>query len=212
MAGRSRFECPSSVLQLRSLIAKTRKIFWVCLAIAIGVHGVLIQVGPPKGKRTAVKPLTTKFIKREPRLVKPLELKKRPAPKPRPMRRKMITIKAKVSRRDVVSSALPLKVLDSLAKPRAGVVRTVSFELIPLEGYFGSTVIEGDKEPRQKVDMRLEMVDIDALDTGRYHDTGSKGQEEDKGIFPLSIGLFREHGGGGGRTPLPGYPGCVQPC
>ncbi len=190
MSSKSRFERPSSTLQLKSLIVKTRKIFWVSLIIAIGVHGILTQVGFTKSEGSVIKPLTTKFIKREPRLAKPLELKKRPAPKPRPMRRKMIAVKAKVSRRDFVSSAPPLRVLDSLAKPRGGIVRTVSFEPAPLEGYFGSMLIEGDKEPEQKVDMRLEMVDIDALDTGKYDAMviqDPRDKKKIKGFFHLVV-------------------------
>jgi len=166
----SRFDCPSGSLDLKGLLAKTRRVFWIALSIALGVHLGMTQIRVSQEKERAVKPLTTKFIKREPRLVKPLELKKRPKPKPRPMRRKVVTVKAKISRREMFqSTAPPLRVLDSLAKPRGGVARTVSFEPVQLEGYFGSAVIEGDKEPEEKIDMSLEMLDIEALDTGEYY-------------------------------------------
>ncbi len=166
----SRFDCPSGQLKLRGLLAKPRRAFWVALAIALGVHLGMAQLRVSHQGRRVTKPLTTKFLKREPRLAKPLELKKRPKPKPRPMKRKVVAVKAKVSRRDILQSTAPaLKVLDSLAKPKGGVVRTVSFEPARFEGYCGSTVIEGSKEPEQKTDMALEMLDVDALDTGKYH-------------------------------------------
>ena len=33
-------------------------------------------------------------------------------------------------------------------------------------------IIEGTKEVEQKVDMSLELLDVDALDTGKYHSYG----------------------------------------
>ncbi len=165
----NRFNCPSSVLSLKKLLGCAKAALWWSLALALGMHLSFLAFSPGREEVKAVKPLTTKFLKREPRLVKPLELKKRPMPKPRPMRRKVVTVKAKISRRDVFqSTAQPLKVLDSLAKPKGGVVRAVSFEPAQLEGYYGSAIVEGDKEPEDKVDMALEMLDITSLDTGRY--------------------------------------------
>jgi len=166
----SRFSCASSELSLPSLLSHTRKALTISFVIALGTHLLLARIRFTEEGVRASRPLTTKFIKREPRLVKPLELKKRPKPKPRPMRRKVVTVKAKMSGREMFQSTAPLlKVLDSLAKPKGGVARTVPFEPVQLETYFGSTVIEGDKEPEQKVNISLEMLDIDALDTGRYH-------------------------------------------
>ena len=164
----SRFSSPSSSLRLSALLRRTRRAFWISLLIAVAAHLSATRIGVFRERSKAVKPLTTKFIKREPRLVKPLELKKRPAPKPRPMRRKMVAVKVKASRRDFTAVAPTLRVLDSLAKPRAGISRTVWFEPARLEGYAASIDISSDKEPEQKVDMSLEMLDIDALDTGRY--------------------------------------------
>jgi len=164
-----RFECPTSNLELDWLIANTRRAFYAALLVALALHAGLTQIRSPAEEERAVKPLTTKFIKREPRLVKPLELRKRPRPKPRPMRRKVVTVKAKVSHREMMrAEAPPLRVLDSLAKPRAGISRTVPFEPVRLETYVGSAVIEGDKEPEERIDMSLEMLDIESLDTGRY--------------------------------------------
>jgi len=165
----SRFDCPSGPLDLGNLIARSRKALWLAFSIAVLIHLGITQVKISQEESKAIRPLTTKFIKREPRLVKPLELKKRPKPKPRPMRRKVVTVKAKVSRREMFRTATPtMRVLDSLARPRGKVARTVPFEPVRLERYVGSAVIEGDREPEEKIDMELEMLDIEALDTGRY--------------------------------------------
>ena len=158
----SRFSCTSSELSLPSLLSHTRKALTISFVIALGTHLLLARIRFTEEGVRASRPLTTKFIKREPRLVKPLELKKRPKPKPRPMRRKVVTVKAKMSRREMFQSTAPLlKVLDSLAKPKGGVARTVPFEPVQLEPYFGSAVIEGDKEPEQKVPQARVRLTVD---------------------------------------------------
>jgi len=166
----SRFSCPTSALDLGWLSKDARLSLAMAALISFGIHAFLAGINISSEEERAVKPLVSKFIKREPRLVKPLELRKRPKPKPRPMRRKVVMVKAKISRREMFQpAASPLKVLDSLARPRGGITREVSFEPVQLEGYFGSAVIEGDKEPEERIDMDLEMLDVDALDVGRYH-------------------------------------------
>ncbi len=187
----SRFDCPSGPLELKKLVEKTMEVFWVALAVALGMHLGITQVRFAQEDERVVKPLTTKFIKREPRLVKPLELKKRPKPRPRPMRRTLVMVKAKMSRREVApSTATPLKILDSLAKPKSGVTREVSFESTHLESCFRSFAIEGNKEPEQKIDMSLEMMDIEALDTGKYHAMvvqDPRDKRNIKGFFHLAL-------------------------
>lgn len=154
------------------------------------IHLFSSQLGLVPRTEKATKPLTAKFIKREPRLVKPLELKKRPRPKPRPMRRRIIALKARFTQRELSDTPRPLRVLDSLARPGSKVLRSVSLEPVYLEPEFGASVIRGDKEPKDKIDMSLEMLDINALDTGRYHamviqDPNDK--KKIKGFFHFAI-------------------------
>ncbi len=59
---------------------------------------VFTQMGSFREDQRTVKPLTTKFVKRQPRLTKPLEMKKRPIPKRRHLQRRMISVKARVNR------------------------------------------------------------------------------------------------------------------
>jgi len=163
-------------------------LFSLALSAAIHLLSMQLELGPREER--AARPLTAKFIKREPRLVKPLELKKRPKPKLRPMRRRTIALKAKVSHRDLSDAPRPLRVLDRLARPRSKVERWVVPGPAELEPQFGASTIEGDKEPKDKIDMSLEMLDIDALDTGKYHamviqDPNDK--RKIKGFFHLAI-------------------------
>jgi len=167
---KSRFACPTIEVDLKAILKRGRRGFWVSLALALAIHLGMTQIKLFEGSRgEAPRPLTTKFIKREPRLVKPLELKKRPKPRPRPMRRKVVRIKAKMSVREAALRATSfLRVLDTMARPRAGVQRTVAFSGIFVEPIIEPGEIRGTKEPKSCVDMSLEMLDIDALDIGKY--------------------------------------------
>ncbi len=164
-----RFSCPSSELSLSSLFSHARIVLAVNFLIALGIHALLAQIRLADDSIKVSKPLTTKFIKREPRLAKPLEFRKRPKPKQRPMRRKIVLMKAKVSKSFSTSAPQSLKVLDSLARPKEDFSWSVFSGPPSLENPVNSSFIYGNKEPEQKVDMSLEMLDIDALDTGRYH-------------------------------------------
>ena len=53
------------------------------------------------GKPT--RPLTTQIVKRQPRLTKPLELKRLPRPKRRRLHREMVALKARRSRQQATS-------------------------------------------------------------------------------------------------------------
>ena len=101
MGTHTRFSCPSASLTLKFLLQRTRKALWIGLGLALALHLCLTQLGGLAETQKSAKPLTTQFIKRAPRLTKPLELKKRPRPKQRRMRRKMVAVKAKVDRKEM---------------------------------------------------------------------------------------------------------------
>lgn len=163
-----RFVYPSSDLSLASLLRRGHKALLIGLGLAILGHWSLTQITGLHKEDRAVKPLTTHFVKRQPRLTKPLELKKRPRPKRRPLRRKMVSVKAKVSRQEVASSIQSVQVLDNVARPRVQMSRSVGFSTGHLEPETVAEAIEGAKESQHVLDMSLEMMDVDALDTGRY--------------------------------------------
>ena len=165
----SRFFCPSVSLELRALRNRGRRLLWIALGLALGAHIALTQWRGLMDEQKTVRPLTTQFIKRRPRLTKPLELKKRPRPKQRRMRRKMVAVKARTERQQTTTTLLPVEIIGQLTRPEASLSRTVSFEATALEPGALAQAIESTKEAKQMVDMSLEMVDIAALDTGEYH-------------------------------------------
>ncbi len=186
----SRFKCATSGLSLKNLLGRTRGILWGSLVVAFGVHLLVVHLGRIDRRTEAPKPLTTKFIKREPRLVKPLDLKKRPKPKPRPMHRRKVVITSKLSYPSMSTLPQPLRVLDNLAKPRAGVSRKVPFERASLEIEELSGEVLWEKEPQERINMALEMLDIDALDTGRYQAMviqDPRDKKKTRGYFHLII-------------------------
>ena len=167
--GTDRFVCPSSALMLADLLKQGRKALLLGLGLAIGAHVCLAQIKGSGEEEKAIKPLTTQFIKRQPRLSKPLELKKRPRPRHRQTQRKMIAVEARTRHRGITSSIQTSQVVSSLTRPSVRVRRSVYFERPGVEPEVLAEVIEGAREPHDRIDMSLEMVDIDALDTGQYH-------------------------------------------
>ena len=166
---RSRFSCPSLGLELGTLFRKTQRTLWIGLGLAIALHGSLSQVAGLREQASVAKPLTTQFIKRAPRLTKPLELKKRPRPKRRSMQRQMVSVKAKLSQAQRSSAFQPVQVLQSLAGPTAQMERAYGLRPVDLETQVVADAIEGTRDPKDKLSMSLELMDVESLDTGRYH-------------------------------------------
>ena len=81
----------------------------------------------------------------------------------------MVAVQAKVGRRQRSLSVQPTQMIRSLSRPQVNLSRTASFMAQRLEPQTVAEIIEGQRESKQVVDMSLEMMDIDALDTGQYH-------------------------------------------
>ena len=163
----SRFNTPSARLDLGAVAAKqTRKIRVISLIVAIVLHGSL-AIWKVSAERRAVKPLTTRFIKREPRLVKPLELRKAPKPKRRQMRRRMKRVRAKVDTRGISRAPKASRVLENLVRVPTSVEQTANFERPALEPMIESGMVRAAKSSGRQLDMKLEMVDVTAFDYGR---------------------------------------------
>ena len=186
----SRFECPSSSLMLRDLLKHARGVLWSCLVLAVAAHIGSSALATFQVEKQTAKPLTTKFVKREPRLTKPLEMKKRPQPKRRRIQRKMISVKAKVSRRDVSKRVRPVEVIASLAKPRGSVRRAIQSVAEDMDPQTVAARILSTKEVENAVDTSLEMLDIDAMDTGKYYAMVVQDQDDKRTIKGfLHLGL-----------------------
>jgi len=151
----SRFGCPSAALQARSLLRRSPQVLWAALLLALGLHAAsTVLVRGFHRQQEAPKPLTTRFVKRQPRLSKPLELKKRPAPKSRAVRREMVAVRARMPRGQVAVGLRLREALRGLARPRVvdsvGSPGTIerSFEVVrPL----GHVVVAGYQPAPQTV-------------------------------------------------------------
>jgi hypothetical protein len=165
---KGRFQCPSLRLDPKTLLRATRSILGVSAALAVSFHLCLARIGVAERQHRPAKPLTTQFIKRQPRLTKPMELKKRPQPRRRQVRREMVSVKARTRDRTQATFSDAGRSVGSLARPEVCIGRSVrAFELgggPPA----AAAAIEGTRAPREQVDMALELVDIEALDTGQY--------------------------------------------
>ena len=72
------------------LVRRLRKGFLLSVCLAAALHLAVAGIDPFKEtEQKAPRPLTTKFIKRQPRLTKPLELRKIPQPKRQLARREV---------------------------------------------------------------------------------------------------------------------------
>ena len=116
----------------------------------------------------AAKPLTTQFVKRQPRLTKPLELRKRPRPRQRLLHREMISVKARAGRQPRGDWLEGAQMAGRLAQPRVAVARARADHGAEMEPQSLAEPVHGARERESKMDMALEMVDVEALDTGRY--------------------------------------------
>ena len=164
----TRFVTPCSSLSLPELLTRMRNSLWPCLALGIAAHLSLTQVRWLESQQKAAKPLTTQFVKRQPRLTKPLELKKRPQPKRRRVERKMVAVKARAKRgQKAVAFQVP-KALQGLVRPKVAVVRGSPLVSDVAEPTATGQTVASSREAREVVDLSLEMLDVGALDTGQY--------------------------------------------
>jgi hypothetical protein len=150
-------------------LSKTRRVLWLCFGLGAVAHLSLAQVRALKAEEKVSKPLTTQFVKRQPRLTKPLELKKLPRPKRRQIQRQMVAVKARIERAKVEARFQARQTLGGLARPGVAVGRLASFPDAAFAPVATAAVIEGEREPEYKIDTDLELLDIEALDTGKYH-------------------------------------------
>jgi hypothetical protein len=163
-------------------LGKTRRVFWVCLGLGAALHGSLTQLGGFEAEQKTAKPLTTQFVKRQPRLTKPLELKKRPQPRRRAVQREMVAVKARMSRGQAMRGLRPADALRGLATPRVELARGLGFREWAMEPQAVAEAIHGSMQSEDTVDMSLEMMDIQALDTGRYHALVIQDPDDKRGI------------------------------
>ena len=116
--------------------------------------------------------MTTKFIKRDPRLTKPLELRKIPQPK-RQMARREVQLAA--ARMDQVQATASFNTRSIIASHVGGSGISLSGQAnfaanttLTIEPTLTAMSVTSTRASEHKIDMALEMLDVNSMDTGRY--------------------------------------------
>ena len=165
----SRFESASSLLALRVLLMRSGRALWICLALGVWIHFSLMATAGSEAEHKMARPLTTQFVKRQPRLTKPLELQKRPRPRRRQVQREMVSVKARTYRTQYRGRFELAQTLAALTKPEASIGRMRDLTAAGLDLPAVAGMVGGSRDPEHKIDMSLELLDIGDLDTGQYH-------------------------------------------
>ena len=165
----SRFTSATSGLDLNALLRRTRRALWVALWVAVAAHLVVVGVNPfQQTLEKTPRPLTTRFVKREPRLTKPLELRKIPQPRRQMLRRQVRLAAARMDHVQATAAFDTRALIGQAATTRVSLAGEMPVASLYLEPALMSQAVQGTREPANKIDMGLEMLDIRSMDTGRY--------------------------------------------
>ena len=165
----SRFASQISDFDPSTLLRELHKYLLLSLILAVGVHLCAVIINPlDEVVETAPRPMSTKFIKREPRLTKPLELRKVPKPKRQMIQRQSMITRARMDQVKATASFSTVSALNMTSGPTMNVARTDQIDSIELTPTMDAVDISGTRQPDNKIDMALEMLDVNSMDTGRY--------------------------------------------
>ena len=165
----SRFASQISDFDPSTLLRELHKYLLLSLILAVGVHLCAVIINPlDEAVETAPRPMSTKFIKREPRLTKPLELRKVPKPKRQMIQRQSMITRARMDQVKATASFSTVSALNMTSGPTMNVARTDQIDSIELTATMDAVDISGTRQPDNKIDMALEMLDVNSMDTGRY--------------------------------------------
>lgn len=168
----------SPVMPMEVAFRRLRRVFWWSLGLAMAIHLTLVlalvTVFSPQGVRIPEPAKVKFFSRRDPTLAKPMEMRKVPQPKRQLVRRQLQPTAARMDQvrataafdtRGLIASQSPA---GSLVNPSAlGTNQSLPGpELAPPLGMLG--VGQVARSPEQRIDMDLEMLDINSMDTGRY--------------------------------------------
>ena len=169
----SRFASQVRDFKLDVLVSRLRRGFVLSVGIAAALHLAVAGINPlQEAKKNTPRPLTTKFIKREPRLTKPLELRKIPQPKRQIARREVQLAKARMDHVQATAS-FNTRSLIAVHVGNSGIGLNTHSKLsvkssMNLEPKLAAASVTSTRASEHKIDMALEMLDVNSMDTGRY--------------------------------------------
>ena len=162
-----RFSVPSDRINRHRLLAETRRLVIAGLLISMGlVGGAFIYFVAAPREKEAPPPAIARIIIRKPRATKPFQLKRQRL-RPRSMTKKVSALRPRL--------AMPTTRRLTGAS-MFGRVETIDYAVdtdiqIDLQSgpiAFSTARVTGTKEPETRIAMREELLDLDALDTGKY--------------------------------------------
>ena len=168
----TRFASPTQDFDLDSLVRRLRRGFFIALASAAAVVLIVVAINPFKAEEEkAPRPMTTKFIKREPRLTKPLELRKIPQPKRQLARREVQLAQARMDQVQATASFNTRSLIAGVGGSGIRLSGQSTFSTMSgmtIEPKLTAADVTSTRTSEYKIDMGLEMLDVNNMDTGRY--------------------------------------------
>ena len=168
----TRFASPTQDFDLDTLARRLRRGFAIALAFAVALLLVIVAINPfEAAEKKAPRPLTTKFIKREPRLTKPLELRKIPQPKRQLARREVQLAQARMDQVQATASFNTRSLIAGVGGSGIRLSGQSTFSptgTMTLEPKLAAAAVTSTRASEHKIDMALEMLDVNNMDTGRY--------------------------------------------
>ena len=168
----TRFASPAQTFDLDSLVRRLRRGFFIALASAVALLLIVVAINPFKAEeKKAPRPMTTKFIKREPRLTKPLELRKIPQPKRQLARREVQLAQARMDQVQATASFNTRSLIAGVGGSGIRLSGQSAFSptsTMTIEPKLTAAAVTSTRTSEHKIDMGLEMLDVNNMDTGRY--------------------------------------------
>ena len=165
----SRFARPTAALDVDRLLRQARKALWAALGVALAAHLAVVGVNPfQQTLEKTPRPLTTRFVKREPRLTKPLELRKIPQPRRQLLHRQVRLAAARMDQVQATATFDTRALIGQAVAARPSLAAEMPTSSMGPEPALVSRVIRGVRQADSKIDLGLELLDINSMDTGRY--------------------------------------------
>ncbi len=162
-----RFQAPSDQLNFNRLLRETPKYTVWGLLIGAGlIAGIFVYLVLSAEERPAPEPALTRLIIRKPRATKAFALKRQQL-RPRALTKQVTALKPRLStpaspRLKGSSVFGNVQTFEYTLQPDVPInLKTSSIELFAAK-------ITGTKDPEKRIAMREELIDLNALDTGKY--------------------------------------------
>ena len=162
----SRFRAPSDKLRLGRLLKTYRATIWGLVFALLSSSGGIAYFIVVAKERAAPPPAITRLIIRKPKSTKPFALKRQRL-RPRAMTKQVTTMKPRLAA--PTTRRLPgASVFGRIETFEYAVEADVQIDLQATPIELSAARVKGTKEPEKRIAMREELLDLDALDTGKY--------------------------------------------